>query len=193
MVMKLNVKAQMNQAAREFSRIAKRLPSLTRDAINKTATLAERSAISTVAQEINLPERYVRNRFDLSGRVKDRRTKIRRASVNHLAATLDVYTRGLPVSQIAGQQLRRPGGGVKAKGGRFYKGAFRPQGTRYARLVFKRRGEARTPLMVPKIGLRQRLTKQFDENVSGAAGQRAFEREYHARIRRALARYGVQT
>lgn len=187
MALTLKVKVEMNEAARLFPQIAKRLPSLTRDAINRTATIAERESVQKVAADLKILIKFIRNRYDLQGNAKSKRIKVRRATTSRLTAELDVYMRGLPVTQVAGAQIKRPGGGVKATGGRFYKGAFRARGQ-----ASKRRGPERTPLMLPKIGLRQRLRKEFDARVTGVQGMATFRREYNERISRALARAGVR-
>lgn len=184
----LRVKVEMNQSARLFPQIARRLPSITRDAINKTATIAERESVQVVSKDLRIPIRFIRNRYDRSGAAKAKRVEIRRATTSRLAADLSVYVRGIPVTQIAGAQIRRPGGGVKATGGRFYQAAFRAKGN-----VFKRRSDARLPLMVPKIGVRDKLRREFDARVTGLQGIATFRREYQSRIRAQLARYGVKT
>ncbi len=187
----LIVKVEMNQAAREFPQLARSLPSLTRNAINRTATWAEREATAAVAKQLKLPVKFVRNRLTRDGSVKERRTTIRRATTANLNATLEVYMRGLPVYQVA-LPMQRRAGGVKAKGGRFYPGAFRPQKGSKEGLVFKRMGPRRVPLMMPKIGLRERLHKEFDKRISGAEGIAFFRREYAEQLKRGAARYGVK-
>lgn len=186
--MGIQVRVTMNDAARRFPELANRHRQIARDAINRTATQAERAATEKVAKDLKLPLRFIRNRLDLAGQIKGRRTSIRRATVNNLNTELSVYVRGLPVGQVAGVQLRRKGGGVKGKGGRFYQGAFKS-----GQKVFKRIGRERTPLMVPKIGLRERLTKEFNRHITGPEGAATFRRFYDDGIRRNLARYGVRT
>lgn len=177
----------MNQAARNFPQIRTRLPTATRNVLNRMATLAERDAINQVASDVKLAPRFVRNRYDVSGRAKESRTRIRRASTASLSVTLDVYVRGLPVFQVAGMQIMTPGGGVKAQGRRFYKGAFKSNGR-----VFKRRTDERLPLMMPKIGLRVRLRREFNRRLSGVEGRERFRAMYREQIRKYLARYGVR-
>lgn len=187
-----NVKMEMNRAAREFPQLIRQLPSLTRNAINKTATLAERESIVEEAKKMRLPSNILRNRYKLDGTLKEPRTVIRRATVNNLNTSLTVEMRGIPVFQIAGLQTRGPGGGVKGKGGRFYAGAFRVESGKHKGIVFARRTKERNPLMVPKIGVRERLTKQFDLRVTGRIGIPRFRAEYAMQLRRAAARYGVR-
>jgi hypothetical protein len=188
----LSVKTEMNQAAREFAQLRRILPTLTRNAINRVATLAEREAMAQVAKDIRLPQRFIRNRYDVSGHAKGRRAHIKRATTARLDASIEVYVRGLPVFQVAGKDIRRKGGGVKAQGGRFYPGAFRPPRYKGGRLVFKRMTARRTPLMMPKIGVRERLTKAFDQRISGSDGLAIFRREYAEQLRKGAARYGVR-
>lgn len=188
----LNIRVEYNAAAKQFPQIAKRLPSLTRNSINRLATWAERESMTAVAKATKLPQRFIRNRLTRAGSVKERRATIRRATPSNLNASLQVYMRGLPVYQVALSEQRRPGGGVKAKGGRFYKGAFKPATGRYAGMVFKRMGATRTPLMMPKIGLRQALTSAFNSRVQGNEGRAYFRRDYAEQCRRSLAKFGVR-
>jgi hypothetical protein len=185
---RLTVSVTKNSEAKALGQIAPRHLQAIRDSLNRQATLADREATKTVAAELNLPERVVRNRLDRFGRVKSRRTKIQRATMNNLNVAVEVYLRGIPVTQIAGKELRRPGGGVKATGSRFYVGAFKAR-----QQVFKRIGRERSPLMVPKVGVRERLRKEFDKRLTGPEGLALFRRLYLESCRRQLARFGVRT
>lgn len=185
------VKVEYNQAARMFPQIASRHPTLLASTLNRVATVAKRETINAVAKDLRLPRRVVANRLGRDGRIKEDRFRLTRASRFNLNVSLSVYARGLPVYQVAGHQLRRKGGGVKAKGGRFYQGAFKVASGRHAGMVFKRRGPERRPVFMPKIGVRQKLRKRGDEYIVEPRGQEIFRRMYYERLRIEMGKYGV--
>ena len=178
----LSVKVELNDAARRFPALAKRIPRYAATALNETATFIRKEGIRQVAKELRLPVSIVGKRFDLLGNQKANRVLLRRATAGNLTATLNTYVRGIPVFQVAGLQTKRPGGGVKAKGGRFYQGAFKAKG-----LVFKRRSPDRYPLMLPKIGVRQILNRTFAD-LFDREGRRIFARRLGRRLQFELTR-----
>ena len=112
--------------------------------------------------------------------------KIIRAEKNNFSASIKVHLRGLPVSVIAGKQIKQARGwnkgaqkrgtrqaGVKAKGGRFYRQAFKDKSGR----VWKRRDNGKG-IMMPKIGLRDDLIGEFDALIFGHKAQAQFQRVY---------------
>jgi len=175
-MIQLNVKVELNDAAKRFPTLARKIPRLAANALNETAVYVRKEGITKVATELKLPRSIVGKRFSLSGEAKRDRITLRKATAGNLAAVLNTYVRGIPVSQVAGVQLKRKGGGVKAKGGRFYEGAFKAKG-----LVFKRQGPQRTPLMVPKIGVRELLDKEF-RGIFDRDGRRVFSERLRRRL-----------
>jgi hypothetical protein len=198
----LSVKVEYNQAAKLFPQMAKKLPSITARAINKTANAAKEKMIDKLKTELRLPRKIVANRLSRNGGVKESRFKLRRASPSYLAAELSIYARGIPVYQVAGMAVnpynvpgrtrKRKGGGVKAKGPRFYEGAFKVPSGQYAGMVFKRRTAARDSLMMPKIGERKKINEGGNQYIVSTEGHRIFKRIYNEMIRAELSRYGVR-
>lgn len=180
----LNVKVEMNDAAKRFPTLWKQIPRYAASSLNETAAFVRKTAVNNIATRLKLPRRVVSKRIALDGSAKSDRIKIRRATPGYLTATLNTYVRGIPVTNVAGVQTkpRGGGGGVKAKGGRFYEGAFKAK-----RQVFKRRGPERTPLMVPKIGVREQIDKEMQTLFAGA-GRSEFKRRLERRLQFELTR-----
>lgn len=205
MPINLNVKAQYNAAAKQFPQIAKRLPSLTAQAINATTSEARKAAIRAAAADLKLRESLLQRRFTRGGVGKAARTWIAtRASPRRLFGTIAVYRRGIPYFQIMGAQTKA---GIKLKTGKLWQsehGVFKvPQG-RYAGMAFRRarprpttragrRSEGRGALVVDRLSVRPALDKRFEQYVTRDGGRRIFLRNYLRLIRRALAKAGVQT
>jgi hypothetical protein len=194
MPISLNVKADIREVNRMLGQLKRGGPTAIARALNDTARTAQSKAIKETAKGLHLARKYVAWRFDEEGRRKGDRSKITKATRTRLAVFLDVYMRGIPVFQIAnkaptiGKQRR---GGVKAKGGRFYKGAFyAPVGGGVK--VFKRRTSRRYPVMLPTVGVRERLDKKYKTYTLGRMGRAEFRRNYErnmrAEIKRAEAR-----
>ena len=189
----LNVKADIRQVEKMLGRLKKGGPRIVARALNETAKTAQSLAIKDTAKEIRLPRKFVAWRFTQDGKRKGDRSTIRKAYPTRLTVVLNVHMRGIPVFQIAnkappiGKQRK---GGVKAKGGRFYKGAFYAPVAGGMR-VFKRKTRARHPLMLPKVGVRQRLDRKFRNNTQGRQGRARFRSSYErlieVEIRRASA------
>lgn len=196
MPVELDVRVEMNAAAKKFPTLWRQIPRYTASALNETAAFVRKQAVDQVARRMRLPKRFVAKRISLDGSVKADRIKIRRATAGYLTATLDTYVRGIPVAVVAGAQTnkrggrfkkgggRHPaaGGGVKAKGGRLYKGAFK-----VGRNVFKRMTDADVPLMVPKIGVREQIDKEMQRQFVGA-GKSEFKRRLERRLQFELTR-----
>lgn len=194
----LQVKSEMNAAARRFPQLRAEIRKLTARAINETAAWAKADALRATAKERDLPLRAVRNRLDIRGGIKEDRAKVFTAGESNLQATLRVWMRGIPISQLGNRQVNpwnkpgakhnKSGGGIKVtQGNRFYEGAFRAKG-----LVFKRSGTSKFPIFVPKIGLRLTLTKAFNARISGPLGLATFRKRFDGQLRAALGRLGIQ-
>jgi len=194
MMVRLNVKAEYNQAAKLFPEIAKRLPALAAQAINATATEARRTALRRTAAELRLPQNIVQRRMTRYGAAKNARTWLSvRASAWKLWAELAVYTRGIPFFQIAGAQTKA---GVKGKGGRLERGAFKVRSGKYEGIVFRRiapkPGGTRAHLAMPRVSVRPALLRHFSALITGPDGIAMFRRHYRVRIQRELAKAGVR-
>ena len=192
----LNVRVEYNQAARDFPQIRRRLPALTAQALNSTARGARKAAVQQVATELRLPVSIVNRRKTRRGSQANARTQLTtRASYWNLNAKLTVYHRGIPFFQIAGAQTKA---GVKGKGGRLLRGAFKISRGRYEGMVFRRirprsRQNTRGQLVVDRISVKGPLIRAFDSHVTGIRGRELFNREYEKRIQRELGRFGVKT
>jgi len=163
-------------------------------AINDTTKKAKSQSVKDAAKKLRLPQKIVGKRFNIRGQVKADRAVLRKAYPNRLTSDLIVYMRGIPVFQIAnkapptGKQRK---GGVKAKGGRFYKGAFyAPFGG--STKVFKRMTKNRYPVMVPKVGVRKLLDSLFVKYTSGYVARSHFRKNYERHIRLLLERIGAR-
>lgn len=177
--MPISVSVNTRELEAAFAEIKKRLPTVTARAMNETAAWARKNAEKDAARELDLPLKLVRKRLTVDGEVKEDRAKIRKANRSNLTTTLDVYVRGIPVGQIAlkptKRQNKRPG--VKAKGGRLYRGAFYSPGAVPHGFVFKRRRSGR--LMVPKVGVREILNRFFELYLTGPAFIAEFRRRWN--------------
>lgn len=182
--MTITVKVETRELERAFKAIKKKLPSVTAATLNKTAVNARKNAIKNVAGAVNVPEILIRYRFDAKGLKKGERARMKRARPGALSAMLFVYMRGIPVGLIAGKQPKKKRDYVGARGGRKYYGAFYNPAN--LKQVFKRRDSRR--LMMPKIGIREKLTKQYDHFLTGLVGKRFFKREWERAARLKLSK-----
>lgn len=166
MPVELDVRVQMNDAARKFPQLRHKIPVWAAQELNKLAVSVRSRAIKETASDLKLPQSIVRYRIDLNGQKKGDRIRLTKANRSYLVARLITHARGIPLSSVAGLQTRPRGGGggVKAKGGRFYQGAFKQKG-----LGFKRTTKERFPLMVPKIGVREKIDGIMQRSFSGWA------------------------
>lgn len=175
----LSVKVDTRELENAFKEIHRKLPTVTARAINETATWAKKNSEKETATALRLPLKLVRKRLNVKGDVKEDRTTLRRASRMQQSAVLTVYVRGIPVGQIAGKPVKRQNKrpGVKAKGGRLYRGAFYAPGAAPHGYVFKRRKSGQ--LMMPKIGVRQFLDEKFSAYAIGPKGQAEFRKRWN--------------
>ena len=160
----------------------KAIPGVNARTLNRFAREAERNAIKETAAARKLPQKAVRNRLTLSGGIKERRVRTTKATRQRNEVSLEVWMRGIPVGTkgIGGKQNKQ---GVKATGKRLYVGTFRQ-----ARNVFKRKGADSYPLFVPKIGVREALTKYFDKHITESQGNRDMRAIYYKEAKRAVDR-----
>jgi len=191
MALTLDVRADVRQVEKMLGKLEGNTGRRTiARAINDTARSAQSRSIKEVAKDINLPRKFVAKRFNIRGEVKAERSRITKANVGRLTADLTVYMRGIPVFQVAnkappvGKQRK---GGVKAKGGRFYKGAFYAPHWGTTK-VFKRTSPKRYPVMLPKIGVRKRLDTKYKKYTIGPSGISTFRKNYERHISLVLRR-----
>lgn len=139
-------------------------------ALNKMRSLAVKRTKRNVELATKLPKKAINNRLTIDGQIKEKRFRDWRASPRRLDTGVEVWMRGVPVASIG--TARHPEGVTRAKKARLYKGAFRRKG-----LVLKRRGSS-DKLMLPKVGVREQITKNMDRYFSGAVGRRVFLAEW---------------
>ncbi|MBN8279069.1 MAG: phage tail protein [Gammaproteobacteria bacterium] len=182
----IDVKSELDQMRRDLSAIRQAIPRITAQALNETATYARKATIDETARVLRLPRKVIAT--TTRGREKVERFRLYKANRDRLEATLQVISKGIQVTDVAGAWVgRRPGrgGGVKAKGGRFYQGAFKARAGRSGDIrVFKRqvRGGTRvgrTPLFLPRIGARKGMEAAFGRMVGGEAGRRIFAQRFN--------------
>lgn len=189
-VINISVTADTKSLVRETKLIKAKIAKTTARAINETLSWARSQASKEVATDLRLPQKIIKKRIDMHGKVKGDRATISRAHRNKPLATITVYTRGIPVGQVAGAQTKR---GVKAKGGRMYVGAFRAvKKSNGQPLVLKRFPQAenassKTKTFTPKIGVHNKLraafAKRLEDGSATAEYRKRFSRLARANIR----------
>jgi hypothetical protein len=188
----LIVKAEYNQAAREFPQISRRLPALTAQALNATATEARKDAVRAAAVMLSLSPTILDRRFTRGGKGKGKRTTVtKRASAWDLEANIQVYRRGIPFFQLPVRRWQREGIN------RGYGPPFKVRSGQYAGVFFVRKaprsqGSGKGQLEVPRISVRKALDDSFRDYIEGPQGRATFRRKYAERINLALARAGVR-
>jgi len=193
MPVEINVVADTKAMARDLSRIKAAIPRITSRAVNELATYARKKTIDETASTLDLPKRVVAKTKRRSATVD--RFRLFRATQAIAIARLQVSGDGIQVTDVAGAHIgRKPGqgGGVKAKGGRFYKGAFKAKAPGGAVRVFKRRGAERKPLFVPRIGTRVAMLKTFEKHVNSGQGVRVFRKRFNRLAVFELAKAGIR-
>ncbi len=190
MPVELDIRGDVKQLTRHLNAVQRRVvPRVTVRALNETATKARQEATKAVAADVKLPATVIRKRFDAKGNLSGERVVLVRANKARLKATIEVSLRGILVSQARltrGGNLVRVSGkqtsvGVKAAGGRLYKGAFYAN-VKGNQIVLKRFPNSRKTF-APRIGVRLKLLREFDQRLVSPAGIRLFR----ARFQRLLA------
>lgn len=195
-----SVQVETKELEKAFKEIEKRLPTVTARAMNELAAFAKARSERETAKELKVPQKLVKKRLTVTGIAKAHRSEIHKATKNKQFTYIIVYMRGIPVGQIAGKpaktaKLQRGRGGVKAKGGRFYRGSFYAPGASPHGFVFKRRGRGNEPsrkirakLMMPKIGVRRRLAKKYNNYIAGNDGINEFKKRWNRLANRELSK-----
>ena len=192
-MIEINVTSDLKEMQRDLQAIRSRLPSLTAQAVNALASWARQETIDQTAKELRLPKARISTATREGARVP--RFRLTRASPALPIARLSVLSAGIQVTEVAGAWTgRKPGqgGGVKAQGGRFYKGAFKGKAKGGKVRVWKRQGDERLPVFLPRIGTRKAMEKTFAQYVDGPKGVAFFRRKFDELAKRALAKAGVR-
>jgi hypothetical protein len=192
-MLEINVTGDVKQLARDLGRIRAAVPRITARAINELATYARKQTIDETAKELRLPRKVIAKTQRRGSEVD--RFRLSRASAGRAIATLRVISSGIQVTDVAGAWTgRKPGqgGGVKAKGARFYKGAFKAPAPGGKVRVFKRRGSERKPVFLPRIGTRDAMLRTFDQKISGGQGRAVFKQRFERLATLELAKAGIR-
>ena len=166
---------------------SKVIPVATSRAINETLVTVRKDATEEVANELRLPKTVVRKRRGASGNVVGDRVRLKRARRTSLVGRAEVGLRGILVAEVAGAQTKA---GVKAKGGRLYRGAFKQTVRGRTGFVLKRITRARYPTFAPRIGVRRRLMSAFEKRITGGEGRRIFIQRYRRLMQREIRKKG---
>lgn len=188
----ISVQGDVKELSRDLKAIRASIPRITSRALNELATWGRKEMVDETATELRLP-RQVIAKTTRKGEKADR-FRILKASPALLMAQLVARSEGIQVTDVAGAWTgRKPGqgGGVKAKGGRFYRGAFKAP-VKGRERVWKRRGPARLPIFLPRIGTRSTMLKTFDKYVAGERGTAIFRQRFQRLANLELQRRGFR-
>lgn len=187
----INVTGDVKRLSKDLGKIKSAIPRITSKAVNELSVWAKDETINKVASNLKLPKQVI-SRTTRGGR-KVPRFALRRARVGYPVATLNIISSGIQVTDVAGAWIgKKPGqgGGVKAKGGRFYKGAFKGRSAGGTVRVFKRRGPARGNLFLPRIGTRVEMGRVYARYIEGDIGRRVFKDRFNLIANAELAKAG---
>ena len=189
----INVKADVEKLSRDLSVIKSAIPRITSRALNELAVWARKETINQTASDLRLPRNVIAKATRRGQKID--RFRLSRANKARLTATLNVLSEGIQVTEVAGAWIgRKPGqgGGVKAKGGRFYKGAFKAPAPGGKVRVWKRKGPKRLPIFLPRIGTRDAMIRTFDRRVSSGQGVQVFRQRFERLANLELAKAGIR-
>ena len=192
-MIEINVVADTKMMAKDLQCIREAIPRITYRAVNELATWARRQTINETADALRLPRRTIAKTTRRGASVD--RFKLYKATRSIAVARLKVQSEGIQVTDVAGAWTgRKPGqgGGVKAKGGRFYKGTFKAPAPGGKVRVWKRKGKDRLPVFLPRIGTRNAMLKAFDEHVRSGAGTQVFRDRFNRLAAYELQKAGVR-
>lgn len=193
MTVTLDIRGDIKPVLRSLEQIERRhVPKATVRGINKASDVVVKGTASEVGKDLNLAAVRLKKRFDRRGDVKGKRFQVIKARGSRLAALLIVYLRGIPVRQLT--RVRQTKRGVRAEGGRFYRGAFINRAPSGQEHVFRRAGyfedegkpgQRRKPINVLKVPVGTRL-KTKAARLLRTEGRAAFVKEFERQMRLAL-------
>lgn len=194
MPLELNVTGNLDVITRDIKKIKASIPRLTQTSINALGTWARREVIKETSKELRLPVKAISQTIR-NGKAVPRFT-LYKARAGTPVVRLVAISAGIQVTDIAGNWIgRKPGqgGGVKAKGGRFYKGAFKAPAPGGTIRVWKRKpGSKRLPIFLPRVGVNDRMIRAFDAKVAGIPGSDEFNRLFRLATERELRKLGFR-
>jgi len=204
MPIEINVTANTKAMERDFRAIKSKLPSIAAAALNKLGNYAKLQVIGETARDLRLSPDVIAKTVKDGNKVP--RFALTRASPKYLVSTLSAKSAGIQVTQIAGANIKprnvagrshknTAGGGTKAKGSRFYPGAFKATVKGVSRVwIMRSELSAKNPrkgkykLGLLRIGVNDQFLRAFKRKVEGPIGTAFFVREYRIAAERALGR-----
>lgn len=192
MTVQLNIEGEIDDVLRSLNRHhSSDVPKSSARALNKAGGHLRTHTARRVSKEIRIAQKRVKKRFDRNGNKKGDRFGLHKATRTDLAVLFTAYLRGIPAIQLG--SVRQTKRGVKAEGGRFYRGAFinpvRRSGQRH---VLRREtpDAPRYPLRVLKVPLSGRIRRQAEALIDGASGE-VFRKEFARLMRVEFQRRGL--
>ena len=192
MRLEIDVTNNLKSMERDLQKIKAAIPRITSRAVNELAVYARSVSIDVNADTLNLPRKAIA-KGTRRGIEVDRFKVVKKSTALIPVAKLLGVLAGIQVTNVAGAWIgRKPGqgGGVKAKGGRFYRGAFKGQARGGTVRVFKRRGNTRK-LFLPRIGINKALLYTFDAKISNGQGVSIFRQRFNRLAAFELAKAGI--
>lgn len=175
-------------------KIARAARNATRDAINQRVTQAVRRGNKVVAAKLQLPLKYVNNRYTLNRSIKARRAIVSKASTKKLSSHIDVYVQGIPFSTLATSANERAGMRARRQGRpeankvrlrkKHYKGAFwapNRQGKPF--VYYEKPGGG---MYAPKFGVRKAMRREYDRRLLSPQGIAALRAKWQVKMRQQL-------
>ena len=188
MTVSLSVKGDVKDVMRSLRRIDRRIvPKITARALNKAGETVRQETAKQVGKDLRIAPKRMKRRFDRNGKPKGDRIRLFKANRTRLAADLTVYLRPIPVIQLA--RVKQTKKGVRAEGGRFYRGAFIQTIGGGSKQVMRRvrPDVARYPVTVLKVPIASRLRNKAEELLD-EEGADIFRKEFERLARVELAR-----
>jgi len=178
---KVTVKGDVKKLTRHLTKVQRKIiPAVTTQSVNEVTRVGRMEAIKDTARQMKLPTKFIRKQFYKQGNTTTDRIIYKRMTRGRKTALLRVWHSGVPVYAIAGAQTKK---GVKAKGGRLFKGAFKQHG-----LVHRRTSDKRYPIEITHVPIQRRLNREVAKRVSGNAGHVRFRAVFVKRLKARLAR-----
>ena len=182
-MLSVKIKVDTKELTAKFKQLGKGNAGAIAQSINSTIRKVRKKAIEDTASKLKMGKTGAPLK---KAKGTERNKLIKRARANNQSAKVEVILSGIPVYKVS---LRQTKTGVKAKGGRFYAGAFYPGGkgrTKGAK-VFKRRSNG--GIMLPKIGVRKAIMESYDKRM-GVYANKQFTREWRKRFIREARKQG---
>jgi len=199
-----SVETEIREMSRDLAKIKAAIPRVTAGAINELAEWSQETIIAGTARKLRIARSVIE--FTQKNRAKYPRFLRTPAREDSLRATVLADAAGIQVSDLSpvavnpwnvkGRGTTR-GGGVRAVGGREYKGAFKA-GVRGKFRVFKRRTGAggkpvsKTPVGLLRVGTVKAMDEQFKGIVDSGRGAQTFRERFRRLADQELLKAGLR-